>query len=237
MKLLEVREISKSFGGLVAVHGVSFDLEKGEILGIIGPNGAGKTTLFSLISGFYEPDKGEIYFEGQPIHGLRPDEICKRALVRTFQIMQPFSNLTVSDNVTIGALARIPQVKNARKKALEILEIVQLDNRADEIAEKLTLAERKRLEVAKALATDPQLLMMDECMAGLTPTEANQTMKLIEALKAGGLSFLLIEHVMDILMNLSDRVIVLNYGDKIAEGTPRQIISDQRVIDAYLGEE
>jgi branched-chain amino acid transport system ATP-binding protein len=237
MELLEVHRISKYFGGLVAVQEVSFSLKKGQILGIIGPNGAGKTTLFSLISGFYRPDRGEVYFNGKPIHGLRPDEICKRALVRTFQVMQPFSNLTVLDNVTVGALARISKVKQAQKKAMEILEIVQLRDRADEIAGKLTLAQRKCLEVARALATDPQVILMDECMAGLTPTEARQTMRLIERLNEGGLSFLLIEHVMEIIMNLSHRIIVLNYGGKIAEGTPQQILSDRAVIEAYLGEE
>jgi branched-chain amino acid transport system ATP-binding protein len=236
MQLLKIERVTKSFGGLVAVQKVSFDVKKGEALSIIGPNGAGKTTLFNVISGFYPPDGGEIFFNGEPIRGLRPDQICKKGLTRTFQIVQPFPELSVLDNVIVGVLSRIHQLRKARGKAMEILESVQMTERAKIIAKKLTLAERKRLEVAKALATEPQVLLMDESMAGLTPTEAYRTLDLIRKFKEKGLTFILIEHVMEIVMNLSDRIIVLNNGEKIAEGSPKEIVSNPIVIEAYLGE-
>jgi branched-chain amino acid transport system ATP-binding protein len=237
VSLLELVEVSKRFGGLQAVAALSLSLREGEILGLIGPNGAGKTTAFNLVSGFLAPDTGVIRFQGRSLVGLKPHEICQRGLARTFQIVRPFPAFTVLENVTVAALARHPRVSDAAARAREVTERVGLAARRDVLASGLTLPERKRLELARALATEPTLLLLDEVMAGLTPTETQAMVRLIGGINASGISVLLIEHNMRAVMTLSHRLVVLSFGEKIAEGPPAAIASDSRVIEAYLGEE
>lgn len=237
MSLLELKGVSKNFGGLKAVSQVSLTLEEGEILGIIGPNGAGKTTLFNTITGFYKPDEGEIWFRGERLIDLKPHQICKRGMVRTFQIVKPFLELTTLDNVMIAALNRTKHIHEATEKALRTIEMVGLKDKAQTLATGLTLPHRKRLELARALATEPKLLLLDEVMAGLTPTEVDELIRLLKEINRQGITILLIEHVMRGVMALSQRVIVLNYGQKIAEGIPEEVVKNRQVIDAYLGEE
>lgn len=237
MSLLELKKISKSFGGLKAVSNVSFELEEREILGIIGPNGAGKTTLFNAMTGFFKPDEGEIVFEGERLADLKPHQICHKGLVRTFQIVKPFLQLSVLDNVIVAAFNRIKTSKGATEKALRTIQFVGLNEKKDILARGLTLPDRKRLELARALATEPKVLLLDEVMAGLTPTEVDELIRLLREVSQQGITILLIEHVMRGLMALSKRVIVLNYGIKIAEGRPEDVVKNREVIEAYLGEE
>ena len=218
------------------MSGVSLEVAPGEIVGLIGPNGAGKTTLFHLISGFLSPDQGEVRFDGASTRGLRPHQVCRRGLGRTFQIVKPFQGLTVLENVRVGALARTRTFGAATRKAREILALVGLGDRADRPARGLTLADRKRLELARALATEPRLLLLDEVMAGLTPTETEWIIGLCRTINAGGVAILLIEHVMRAVMALSRRIVVLDQGQVIASGPPGAIARDPRVVEAYLGE-
>jgi len=234
--LLEVTAVQKRFGGLQAVSGVSLDVAAGEIVGLIGPNGAGKTTLFHLISGFLAPDQGDVRFDGASTRGLKPHQVCRRGLARTFQIVRPFQGLTVLENVRVGALARTRAFGAATRKAREILTLVGLEDRATQVARGLTLADRRRLELARALATEPRLLLLDEVMAGLTPTETERIIGLCRAINASGIAILLIEHVMRAVMALSRRIIVLNQGQVIAIGPPGAIAHDPQVVEAYLGE-
>jgi branched-chain amino acid transport system ATP-binding protein len=237
VSLLEARGLAKRFGGVQAVAGLDLDVAEGEVVGLIGPNGAGKTTAFNLLSGFLRPDAGAVRFRGRPVLGLRPHAICALGLARTFQIVRPFSRLTVLDNVLVGALARHADAGEARARARAVVERVGLGPRASIPAAGLTLAERKRVELARALATEPALLLLDEVMAGLNPTEIGTLMGLIGGLHASGMAILLIEHNMRAVMTLSQRVVVLNFGERVAEGPPAVIAGHPAVIEAYLGEE
>ena len=236
--LLEVRGISKSFRGLRAVTDASFEVPQGTIRALIGPNGAGKTTCFNVIAGVFAPDAGAITFDGRPIHGLRPDQVCRAGIGRTFQIVKPFAGLSVIENVIVGALKRAPSVPAAKKHAAEIVEKLGLGAKRDLPASSLTLPDRKRLEVARALATRPKLLLLDEVMAGLRPTECDQMVEIFREInRADGLTILLIEHVMRAVMALAQHVIVLNHGEVIARGTPAEVVRDAAVLECYLGEE
>ena len=237
-ELLEVDGLSKRFGGLHAVKELSFTVGEGEIVALIGPNGAGKTTAFALIAGFLRPDTGHIRFRGHSIVGLAPHQVCRLGVARTFQIVRPFPRLTVLDNVLVGALLRHPDVPTATARAQAVLEEVGLDAKRHQPGSGLTLADRKRLELARALATEPALLLLDEGMAGLRPTECDLMVEVFRDLnRADGTTILLIEHVMRAVMTLSQRVVVLNGGQRIAEGPPARVANDTGVIEAYLGEE
>jgi branched-chain amino acid transport system ATP-binding protein len=235
--MLEITNLTKHFGGLTAVKDFSCEVNKGEIVGLIGPNGAGKTTVFNMVSGFIRANEGQVVFEGHNITHSRPDQICHRGLCRTFQIVKPFGNTTVLNNVVIGALAKRSSVRDARMRALEMVRLVGLYEYRNALAKGMTIGNRKRLEVARALATEPRLLLLDEPMGGLNPTEVMAIMGLLREIVKEGVTILLIEHVMQAIMNVSDRIVVLHHGEKIAEGEPRAIASDRRVIEAYLGGE
>jgi branched-chain amino acid transport system ATP-binding protein len=235
--LLTVDGLSKRFRGLLAVDRVSFAVPQGAIFAVIGPNGAGKTTLFNMIAGAMVPNAGAITFAGEPVQGLPADAVCRRGIARTFQIVRPFPGLSVEDNVTIGALLHRRDVGDARAHAQTLLQRLDLFDKRDRIASTLTLPDRKRLEVARALATQPQLLLLDEVMAGLRPTETDRMVAILNALNRDGLTILLIEHVMRAVMALATRVLVLDHGVAIAEGAPEQVVRDPAVVRSYLGAE
>jgi len=239
MSILEGEKITRYFGGLAAVSMVDFDIRQGEVVGLIGPNGAGKTTLFNLVSGSIPLTGGEIRYKGESITGLKPHQICRKGVARTFQSAKLFAGLTVLENTVSAALfgsERKVSIRDAEREALELLEFVELPAQADRLARDLPVALRKRLEVARALATRPDLLMFDEVMAGLNSVEITEAMDLVTKIRDRGITVFMIEHVMKAIMNVCDRIIVLHHGSKIAEGTPEEIATDQTVVEVYLGE-
>ncbi len=239
MQMLQVENLTKYFGGLAAVSGVDLQVENGEILGLIGPNGAGKTTLFNLIAGTIAPNAGNIFFNGEKLNRMKPNAICRKGLVRTFQAVKVFPEMSVFENVLLGALFGAPEDKNwnqAAEEAGEVLDFVELSHISDYPAGNQTLVNQKRVEIARALATKPKLLLLDEFMAGLNPTEVKESMELITSIQARGSTIIMIEHVMKAIMNICKRIAVLHQGEKIAEGTPEEISKSQKVIEVYLGE-
>jgi branched-chain amino acid transport system ATP-binding protein len=237
MKILEVQHLTKDFGGLRAVDSLDLDIEEGEILGLIGPNGAGKSTVFNCVAGVYPPTRGHIYFRSEEISGRKPWDLCKYGMARTFQIVKPFATKSVLYNVMVGAFAITDKSAEAREKALWVLEFLNFEDSRDTRAGNLTIADRKRLEIARALATEPKLLLLDEVMAGLRPAEVDEMVAIIRRLREQGVTIFVIEHIMRAIMALSDRVVVIQFGQKIAEGSPQQVAADENVIKAYLGEE
>ncbi len=233
--ILEVRNLRKQYGGLTALSDVSFGVEEGEIVGLIGPNGAGKTTTFNLLTGFEAPTAGSIHFRGHPLRGLKPYAICRRGIARTFQIVKPLPRLTVLENVMVGSYCRHRDTRRARAVAAEEATFVGLGHLLARPASALTLAERKRLELARALATGPSLLLLDEVMAGLNPTETEAAIALLRSLQARGIAMVVVEHVMQVIMTLSERVVVLVQGQCVAVGAPAVVANDPQVVAAYLG--
>lgn len=236
MALLNVDKISMYFGGLAALTNVSYQIEKGEILALIGPNGAGKTTLFNVVNGFYKPSLGDVLFQGKKITGLKPYQVCRMGMARTFQVVKPLQRMSVLDNVIASAFLRAKTKTEATKTARKILEFTGLSDDADMISKGLPLGKRKRLEIARALATKPELILLDESFAGLNPAELDVSIEIIKGIKKQGITIMIIEHHMKVIMSISDRIVVLNYGQKIAEGTPSEIRKNPLVVEAYLGE-
>jgi branched-chain amino acid transport system ATP-binding protein len=234
--LLEIQGVSKRFGGLAALTDVSYSVEKGEILGLIGPNGAGKTTLFNVVNGFYPPSKGEVLFRGERTSHLKPHQICKLGIGRTFQVVRPLRRMTVLDNVIASAFLRAKDKNEAEEITIETLRFTGLYEDRNVLSKGLPLGKRKKLEITRALATRPEMLLLDESFAGLNPSEQNELIDIIRQIRAKGITIMVIEHHMKVIMSLSDRIVVLNYGEKIAEGTPKEIGNNPLVIEAYLGE-
>jgi branched-chain amino acid transport system ATP-binding protein len=236
MALLEIKKLSKHFGGLKANDEVDLAVNKGEIVGLIGPNGAGKTTLFNCIAGFYQPTSGNIIFNGEDITGLPSNDVCLKGIARTFQIVRVFKDMSVLDNVMVGAFNRTHVAAKARQKSQEVLDFCGLASKKNMMAGGLTIANKKRLELAKAYATQPSLLMLDEAMAGLNQTETAEAVALIKKIQQAGTTIILVEHVMEVVMPISNRVLVLDYGRKIAEDIPEKVFNNEEVIKAYLGD-
>lgn len=235
--MLTVKNLCKHFGGIEAVKSLDFQLQGGEILGLVGPNGSGKSTTFNLITGFHRPDEGTVLFKGEDITGLQPYHICRKGIGRTFQLVKPLGKMSILQNIMIGAFARTNSVDVARNRALEQLEMTGLLHKKDLFPGELTYADRKRLELTRALATTPNLLLLDEIAAGLNPAETQEIIRLIEEIRRTGIAMIVVEHVMDFIMSISDRLMVLNYGIKIAEGLSEEVVHNPTVIDAYLGED
>jgi branched-chain amino acid transport system ATP-binding protein len=236
MALLEIKNLTKAFGGLIAVDNISFHVEKGEIVGLIGPNGSGKTTTFNCINQFFPITSGDILFNGKSINGLKTHQICHLGIGRTFQVVKPLSRMTVLENVTASAFCRVNTIKGAQNEALKVLDFCNLTDQKDKLAKSLPIAGRKRLEIARALATKPELLLLDETAAGLNPGELDEAIELIKRIRENGVSILIVEHIMKVIMTISDRIHAINFGQTIAEGTPQEVANNPAVIEAYLGE-
>ncbi|MBP8645282.1 MAG: ABC transporter ATP-binding protein [Syntrophobacteraceae bacterium] len=237
MAYFEVAHLTKNFGGLIAVNDLSFRVEQGQIFGLIGPNGSGKTTVFNLITGYYPLTAGSIRFKGSPIHGLPTWKVCKLGIGRTFQVVKPLRRMTVLENVMTSAFNRRRSMQKAKEKAMEVLDFCMLHKKVDYPAKGLTIGDRKRLEIARALATEPDLILLDETMAGLTPQEQMEGVELIRRVRDSGKTIIIVEHIMRVIMNLCDRILCINYGQEIALGTPVEVANNQAVIEAYLGKE
>ena len=237
VSFFEVKEISKRFGGLLAVGGVSFEVEQGAIFGLIGPNGSGKTTIFNLINQYFPLTGGDIFFKGKSIKGMKTYKICHLGIGRTFQVVKPLKRMSVLENVTASAFCRVNSFKEAQKLAMETLEFCNLLHEKDKAAASLPIAGRKRLEITRALATKPELLLLDEVAAGLNPGELDEAIELMKAMRDRGVTIIIVEHIMKVIMPISDRIHCINYGQTIAEGSPEEVASNKEVIEAYLGEE
>ncbi len=237
MSFFEIQHLVKYFGGLAAVNDVSFDVKQGEIFGLIGPNGSGKTTMFNMISSYHLPTSGAVYFKDKEITGLKTFKICRLGIARTFQVVKPLGRMTVEDNVIAAAFSRVKSKRGARDVALETLEFCGLMHRKDVLAKSLSIGERKRLEITRAMATRPELLLLDETAAGLNPSEVDGAIELIKRIRENGTTIIIVEHIMKVIMTISDRIHAINFGQTIAEGTPGEVANNGKVIEAYLGEE